>query len=431
MTARLSSAIGSLSRHFLWQSGGSVAPLLALALVPIIGSVGAAVDFSRASDVRAKLQAAVDAAVIAGAHDGTANWTQTALNIFNSQIPKDTSVAPPSFTVDSDKIYSGQINAVISTNFVGLLGFSSLNISVVAKATQGGVPDDSCMLTLDHGRPLSHVSMQFGGAPRVNLNGCGLRSNTSMSCNGHSGGSSASIASGSTSGCEAPKANADPLPDPFATAATNITKLCGGLATGATWIPGSPPASLRTVSKNGFTEYHVCGDLTVSGTGYLTGAAPAADSVIVIENGSLIVPNNSSISTLRTAIVLTGNNARPSSIEFPNGNGQSATLRISPPTTVNNPWQGFSLYQDPALTNGINNTWGPGANFFADGIVYLPKSNVVMSGNAASSNQHCTKIVANTFTTNGSVNLDFAQNEQSCIDLGVRRWSDVKVHLMK
>jgi Flp pilus assembly protein TadG len=83
MTARLSSAIGSLSRHFLWQSGGSVAPLLALALVPIIGSVGAAVDFSRASDVRAKLQAAVDAAVIAGAHDGTANWTQTALNVFN------------------------------------------------------------------------------------------------------------------------------------------------------------------------------------------------------------------------------------------------------------------------------------------------------------------------------------------------------------
>ena len=106
MTARLFTAIGSLSRRFLWQSGGSVAPLLALALVPIIGTVGAAVDFSRASDVRTKLQAAVDAAVIAGAHDGTANWTQTALNVFNSQIPRDTSVAPPSFTVSDDKIYS-------------------------------------------------------------------------------------------------------------------------------------------------------------------------------------------------------------------------------------------------------------------------------------------------------------------------------------
>ncbi|MDQ2955024.1 MAG: pilus assembly protein TadG-related protein, partial [Pseudomonadota bacterium] len=71
MTARLFTALGSLGRTFLRQSGGGVGPMLALALVPIVGAVGAAVDFSRASDVRTKLQAAVDAAVLAGAHDGT------------------------------------------------------------------------------------------------------------------------------------------------------------------------------------------------------------------------------------------------------------------------------------------------------------------------------------------------------------------------
>jgi hypothetical protein len=74
--------------------------------------------------------------------------------------------------------------------------------------------------------------------------------------------------------------------------------------------------------------------------------------VIVIENGGLIVANNAAITALRTAIVLTGNNAYGSAIDFPNGNGKSATLTISPPTNASNPWQGFSLYQDPALTNG-------------------------------------------------------------------------------
>ena len=83
------------------------------------------------------------------------------------------------------------------------------------------------------------------------------------------------------------------------------------------------------------------------------------------------------------------------------------------------------------MTNGVNNTWGPGANFFADGIVYLPNSNIVIHGNAASSNQQCTKVVANSFTSNGSVNLNFAQSQQSCTNLGVRKWSDVKVHLVQ
>ena len=431
MTAPMRTALGSLACRFLLQSRGSVAPLLALALVPIVGLVGAAVDYSRASDVRTKLQAAMDSAVLAGAHDGTANWTQTALNVFNSQIPANAAVATPSFTLGDNKIYSGQVGGVITTNFVGLLGFSSLNVVVAAKATQGEVPDDSCLLTLDQGQPLSHVSMTFNGNPNVNLNGCGLRSNTSMRCNGHSGGSSASLAAGSSSGCDNPQSGAPPLPDPFATVAVNITKLCGGLATGATWVPGTLPAGVRTVSMTGYTEYHICGDLTVSGTGFLTGSAPSGDSVIVIENGGLIVANHAAITSLRTAIVLTGNNAYPSSIDFPNGNGKSATLTLSPPTNLNNPWQGFSLYQDPALNNGVNNTWGPGANFFADGIVYLPNSNIVIHGNAASSNQQCTKVVANSFTSNGSVNLNFAQSQQSCTNLGVRKWSDVKVHLVQ
>jgi hypothetical protein len=57
------------------------------------------------------------------------------------------------------------------------------------------------------------------------------------------------------------------------------------------------------------------------GTGDLFGSSPTFDSVIIIENGSLTIANGSSISTARTAIVMTGDNSSPANINFPTGNG--------------------------------------------------------------------------------------------------------------
>jgi hypothetical protein len=198
-----------------------------------------------------------------------------------------------------------------------------------------------------------------------------------------------------------------------------------------TWTPGSIPigAGIKTVSKTGYTEYHICGDLLVTGSGYLTGNAPATDIVIVIENGSLIVDNKASISTARTAIVLTGDNTWPAKIQFPNGAGKQGTLSLSPPTSVGNPWQAVALYLDPKLTKDVNNTWGPGAAFVADGLVYLGNSNVATDGNTSSANSKCTKFVMNNFVTNGAVRLDFTQ--QNCAVLGLKQWDGIVVHLVR
>src|SRR5689334_25122513 len=78
--------------------GGTVAPLFALSLIPIVGLAGAAIDYSRANGVAAKLQAALDGAVIAGARDGSTNWTSTALASFNASTQGiGGSVGTPSF----------------------------------------------------------------------------------------------------------------------------------------------------------------------------------------------------------------------------------------------------------------------------------------------------------------------------------------------
>ena len=52
-------------RGFLKDRRGGVAPMFALAVVPVIGFVGAAVDYSRANSVKAGMQSALDATALA------------------------------------------------------------------------------------------------------------------------------------------------------------------------------------------------------------------------------------------------------------------------------------------------------------------------------------------------------------------------------
>jgi Putative Flp pilus-assembly TadE/G-like len=415
------------TRHLLARFGkssdGSILPIFALALIPIVGAVGVAVDYSRAENVRAALQMTLDSAVIAAAVDNTTSYITAAEKVFAANLSRrDSTVGSPGFTLESGSVYAGTVTATVPVRFMGLFGNSAIPVRVNAKA-KPAVPENSCILTLDHGQALSHVSVQFNGSPSITLSGCVLRSNTSLDCSGHDSAGVASIAAGTATDCSKPKSNSAVLPDIYAALASNITYQCGASTGGVTWNAGTIPtgANVKTVAKGTYTEYHICGDLTVSGTGFLTGSAPAADSVIIIENGSLNVTNGAVVETKRATIVLAGNNSQFSSVNFPNGNGKTGTLKLSPSIDAGNPWRGMALYQDPALTNHVDNTWGPGATLVADGVIYLPKSNVVTNGNASSNNAHCTKLVTNSLRTNGSLTLNFEQVTSGCDALGVKQ----------
>ena len=233
-------------------------------------------------------------------------------------------------------------------------------------------------------------------------------------------------------GCSLPTSNAPPVPDIYAALAANITTVCGTNRPGVTWTAGSVPlgSAVQTVNTGGRTEYHVCGDLVLTGSGDLIGTpSPTSDSVIVIENGSLTVGNDANISTTRTAVVLTGNNSYSSAINFPTGNGHSASLTLSAPTSPSNPWQGVALYLDPKLTYRVDDRWGPGANFNAEGLVYLGNANVVTYVNTGSNDSKCSKFVMNSFTTNGSVNLDLKQDITTCSQIGLKQWDGIVVRL--
>jgi hypothetical protein len=246
-----------------------------------------------------------------------------------------------------------------------------------------------------------------------------------LRCNGHGTGAKASIAAGSASGCSNSMSNAPVVPDIYAALASKIERKCSN-SPGATWSPGSPPPASKmvTVQKSTHVEYHVCGDLTLSGNGFLTGNGPTTDSVIVIENGSLTIAKNASVSLSRVAIVFTrkgsDDDSDGASIKFPNGNGQGATLSLSPPTAQDNPWRGISIYYDPKLKADVDHDWGPGATLNADGVIYMPNSHLRVHGNPSSNNPLCTKFVLRSFVSNGAVNLN--QSVQGCSALGVKQW---------
>lgn len=433
MLRRMGPALRISARRFAHDSRGSLAVTFAIALIPLLFAVGAAIDYSRAVAFKTAAQAALDSAVLAGAKDGTSNWTQIAINTFTAVMSSALgSAATPSFQKTASDTYAGTVSGSVPTAFLDALHVPSIPVALSATAVAAG-SDDSCILTLDHGQPLTHVSLSLNGAPVVNLSGCSIRSNTSIDCNGHDGDTTRALAAGTAGDCTHPAPYSPAVPDVYTPLAANIAAACGSSHPGVTWSAGAPPMGpgVITQSISGRTEYHICGDLTLTGSGYLTGAAPSADSVIVIENGSLNLASGANIATMRTAIVLTGDNSSASQINFPTGNGQVATLALSAPIDDADPWQGVALYQDPKLTYKVDDKWGPGANFNANGLVYLGNANVVTDGNTGSSNSACSKFVMNSFTTNGNVDLDLQQQKEACTSVGLKQWGGIVVHLVK
>lgn len=405
---------------FLKDPRASITTFSALSIIPMAIGAGVAVDLGRTLKTKGKLQAALDAAVLSGVTLPTGTRNAYATSMFASQSHETgVSTGAPAFVTNPDKSYTGTVSVSVPTTLLKVVGQTKVDLVIRSRAA-APIEDNSCILSLGQGMSIASDSMTFNGASNVDLSGCTLRSNTAMACNGHSGNADASYAAGSAPGCANPYPGSTPIPDIHARLASNIDKRCGLTAYNLSWTVGTPPSSpqMITVVKGDVTEYHVCGTVTLKGTGTLLGNT-TTDSVLVVENGDLIIQKDADITLTRTTVVLTGDTGTHR-VEFPNGNGQSATLRLTPGRDAANPWQGVGMYQDPALTTGVDISWGPGANLFADGLLYFPNSDATISGNATSNSSDCTKLVVNTITSNGAVNLK--QSDSGCADIGLKQY---------
>ena len=130
--------------RFLKNCRGGVAPMLALTAIPLMGSVGVAVDYTRASAARTAFQAALDSTALmlskTAATQTGADLQTAATNYFNALFtrPEASNVA---ITADYSSTSGSKVtlngSATINTNFLGVLGYSQLNITASTTSTWG------------------------------------------------------------------------------------------------------------------------------------------------------------------------------------------------------------------------------------------------------------------------------------------------------
>lgn len=148
-------ALSTIIRRFVHDRRGNIAVIFALGCVPLITAVGCAVDYSRATQTRAKLQAAADAASVGSiakaspafkaagtmTSDGSISVGVTdANNIFNANRANLTgytlnSVTPTVVKTGSTVTSTVAFNATIDTMFLGLIGKTALALTGTSKAT--------------------------------------------------------------------------------------------------------------------------------------------------------------------------------------------------------------------------------------------------------------------------------------------------------
>lgn len=407
-------------RDFVNDTHAAVVVVFGLSLIPLSVGAGVAIDYGRALRLQTHMRAALDLSVLSAVHRPQATRIAYATAAYVSQM-QDSAGAAPTFTHQADGSLSGVATASMPTHLLRLIQKNTIEISVTARAALP-IVDESCILALGNGKAVTEDVLTLNGASNVNLTGCTLRSNTSMKCNGGTGSADASIASGNATNCNLPQSNAPKVPDIHAALASNITKECGLASYNINWTPGSPPSSPQMITRThgDVTYYHVCGNVTAKNAGTLVGSS-TGDSVLIIENGSLTLDRNADITLERTALVFSGTSTSAShELRFPQGNGHSASLTVSPAQAATNPWQGVAIYQDTAFTTNVNMTWGPGATLKADGLLYFPNASLTMSGVAQSHNAECSKLVINELTANGAVN--FRQTDSGCGGIGLKQY---------
>jgi Flp pilus assembly protein TadG len=136
--------VASTLKRFRRDQRGGVVVMLALAIVPLIGMAGAAVDYSRANSLRGSLQKAADSAALVAAKGNGAfpARRQAALRTLSNQLAAHPGLAynadvTQTMEAGRESGVSVTISSAASTTLLNVLGIRTIAVSVDATATSG------------------------------------------------------------------------------------------------------------------------------------------------------------------------------------------------------------------------------------------------------------------------------------------------------
>src|ERR1041385_3055232 len=134
LVSRMFSARASLSR-FRRDRNANVATIFALAIIPVVGLVGMAVDYSRGNSMKAAVQAALDATALAMARSAPnltpAQLQQQSSDMFFAQFNQPDAknvVVTATYNNTNGSTLTLAANGMIDTTFSRVMGVNQLNV---------------------------------------------------------------------------------------------------------------------------------------------------------------------------------------------------------------------------------------------------------------------------------------------------------------
>jgi Flp pilus assembly protein TadG len=130
---------------FLKDCRASVAPILAICIFPLIGAVGWAVDYTRASAARTAFQGALDSTALTLSKTAAVTPTDDALSAAATAYVNAVFTRPDTtvnsvhahYTTDGGSKVTVSGTATINTNFLRILGFDHIDIATTTTSTWG------------------------------------------------------------------------------------------------------------------------------------------------------------------------------------------------------------------------------------------------------------------------------------------------------
>ena len=404
------SAVKRQFTRFFANKEAGVAPLLALVALPVMTSIGAAIDFGRASAARVAMQSALDATTIIMAKDAknvdAGQLNATALQYFNANFQNaeisEVTVTASSSSTANGYAASATASGTIKTRFMSVIGYSELNIAA-RSAASAAVDGLGCVLSLNQHAD-SATSGQ--GSTTVTLDGCSLYDN-SDSPTALTAGGSAQINAYSVGVVG------------NVTGASNITTV-QGIRTGMGQV-FDPYADSHFSIPGACTSQNFKAKDTVTidpgvycdGINLNAGANVTLNpGIYYLDGGDLTVNGGATLSGDNVTLVFTSKNRNSFATASINGN---ATINLTPPKIGGT--AGIVIFGDRNMPVGTLFKFNGGATQYLGGAIYLPKAAVNFSG-GIKSGSNCTQLIGDTVTFTG--NSGFSLN---CKNYGTRPFS--------
>lgn len=421
-------------RRVFSNTHGAVSPLMALLIVPIVGTLALAGETGGWYYTNRNAQNAADSAAIAAATNNCntgscgASYTLEARGAaarFGFVHGADNATVTPTYPVTCPDgtagCYRVTVSKVVPVNLARIVGFNGdvalgggRGQTVTAQATaRARVNAGFCIMTLG----TSNNAFRINGGPNFDLGGCDIYSAGGANCNGGGSGNYfgivAAVAVNNSDCGSSPQPNSTPLadPDPY-----------DGLSTAAN-IPPASGCTLLAAYTNGQTinlstpQCRTSGNITISGNVTIT--SPVGGAVMRLYDGGGIVLNSGATLTVtggNGATIIFSGTAGNNTPGFISGSG---TIDMSAPTTGT--WKGIALYQDQRMTRSADWDYsGNSPTFNITGLVYAPAANLTFKGaiNHATGGYSCLGVVAKTLLVSGTGSL-FANATSQCAQAGL------------